>query len=210
MAVQLQAMPLEKTQKDSICDSLSGTWYRVSTCYGFSGIVYPIYMGDTLVIERISGTDSLNWIKYKNGAPRPFKRFYVSHFDTEWEAWILIAKDGSSWSVFMDRDEFGLSELYVTDSGGDTYARKQLVSSVDNPSSTTGIQAYPNPSNGRVQLSEAFQGRVQILDATGRVLYQNHTATPIRNVDLSPYPNGIYFLRLEKQGKPVLLKVIKK
>lgn len=68
------------------------------------------------------------------------------------------------------------------------------------------FQAWPNPSAGLVQVDlRALQGRsarVQLWNATGQMQWQRLLSdTPERlEIDLSPLPGGVYYLRLESEG----------
>lgn len=218
-SLPLFAMPSEMTKVDSLCENLKGTWYKVLNCDGFNGEIRTIYMGDTLEIERIQGTDSLILTKFKNGLPNYIRRTVVSYFDTEFEGWILTSsffkvstqkEFKSYWIIWYENDLFGISDYNVSDAGGYGYARKQLVTAISNPALSTGIQAFPNPTSGSLQLSETIVGPVQILDASGRVLKRFNATQPTRTVDFTPLTSGLYFLQIEAKGKPTTLKIQKK
>lgn len=67
---------------------------------------------------------------------------------------------------------------------------------------------YPNPSNGIVNVTSPENSVVKVLDVNGRVL-ENHNTTGALVLDLK-YPDGLYFVRIEKNGESVMHKVVLK
>jgi hypothetical protein len=56
------------------------------------------------------------------------------------------------------------------------------------------ISIYPNPSSGLIHFSQSVR-LLQLVSADGRLLASPNK--PVNNIDLSPYPKGIYFVRIE-------------
>lgn len=74
-----------------------------------------------------------------------------------------------------------------------------------------GLRLYPNPMTGKSMLEIESGGTVEVVikDVTGRII---HKATVISSyeVSLEGQSAGMYFLKVQPQGKPaVLLKLIK-
>lgn len=73
----------------------------------------------------------------------------------------------------------------------------------DNVIEANGLTIFPNPSNGNFsityQLDKTASVRIEIYDALGKLAYseqqQNLFGAFRRDLDLSTYSNGIYFLR---------------
>ena len=69
-----------------------------------------------------------------------------------------------------------------------------------------GIFIYPNPSKGLVNIKAAENSTVQILDVTGRIIGTHHidaNATLTLN-----QPIGLYFIRMEWNGKTSTRKIV--
>ncbi len=76
------------------------------------------------------------------------------------------------------------------------------------------IVVYPNPSDGIFSVqsrNDMMADRVFVYDLSGKLIanYQQQTVNGFQ-VDLSGYPNGTYFLRIESTGKNYISKLVKK
>jgi len=85
-------------------------------------------------------------------------------------------------------------------------------------SSLTSIQGlittFPNPSTGEFTLSLSAPQETQtikILDVFGRTLYQKNNGIQAQeDIDLTPYPNGLYLIKIQINNKAFIIKHIKK
>ena len=70
-----------------------------------------------------------------------------------------------------------------------------------NVSENQTFQVYPNPCKERVHvnLSMNDRGNCRLIDAFGRVVYQENVQEPNVIIDLKSIPQGIYFLQVENQ-----------
>jgi len=91
-----------------------------------------------------------------------------------------------------------------------------VVSSADEPLWLQSISLSPNPTNGRVNLSvpnaPAMDMRIELLDMVGHVLQKRQIGQFQGNsleMDLSSYPNGLYFVRIVADKHLKTVKVIK-
>jgi hypothetical protein len=69
------------------------------------------------------------------------------------------------------------------------------------------VELYPNPSTGVVNLTwqqtQNEDVQIEVLDITGRVLFQNNVAKSAASkttIDLSAFPSGIYLVKLTSEG----------
>jgi hypothetical protein len=90
-----------------------------------------------------------------------------------------------------------------------TFRMTEDLSIVDFPG-VPFFHVYPNPTTGELRITN-YELRImdiKIFDVYGRVLSSHHliTTSSHHNIDISSYPAGIYFLRVN--GKTV--KVVKK
>ncbi len=84
--------------------------------------------------------------------------------------------------------------------------------SVDNPSSITNAAsmfAFPNPASSTITVDNVVIGsKLTIRDALGKIMDAKVTNMEKANIELSNYPNGIYFLTSESNGVTATLKFI--
>ena len=67
------------------------------------------------------------------------------------------------------------------------------------------IIVYPNPGNGlfRIQIPEEKGTRFKVIEITGKIIYDDSiNGNNTYSIDLSSYPDGIYFLNIETEGHP--------
>lgn len=86
----------------------------------------------------------------------------------------------------------------------------------DNGDMKSGISLFPNPGNGRYQLTiratQAGSMSVKVFDLVGNVVYKeliSINGTLIRTLNLENLSNGIYFLKVEGDGISMIRKVVK-
>ena len=117
----------------------------------------------------------------------------------------------------------GQAIITASQSGNDNYYPAQNVMKILNVSQnsigeTQLIDATigPNPTSGviNVQLTmnnEQLTGtKIQVFDIYGKILIENKTENSNFTIDLTEYPNGMYFIRLYlDNGQSSTLKVIK-
>jgi len=77
-----------------------------------------------------------------------------------------------------------------------------------------GIKVYPNPTNGelRIENGELRIKGVELYDVFGRKVYEDNNSyglTILRSYDLTPFPAGVYFLKITTETGIVSKKIIK-
>ena len=77
------------------------------------------------------------------------------------------------------------------------------------------VQVYPNPATDIVTISfdktmadEPF--RFVVIDITGRKMFANESSTSKIEVDVSQWPSGVYFVRIECNGFSSSRKIVKR
>lgn len=77
----------------------------------------------------------------------------------------------------------------------------------ENPNQSFNITIFPNPTSSHIQWSDEFCKNVSVLTANGQILL---ISTGANQIDLSPLPQGIYFLRIQDhKGSIQYAKVMK-
>jgi len=76
------------------------------------------------------------------------------------------------------------------------------------------VQVYPNPAATSLNIyfdyDERWKGKkIEILDMSGRVVFNKIIASRIETIDVSRLTAGVYFIRAEKEGEKLHTKFIK-
>jgi hypothetical protein len=107
-------------------------------------------------------------------------------------------------------------EVYGTPQGGSLMAAAPDISITGKTSGETkqdGIVAWPSPTRGmlKIELPAGWQKgcRLQLISSTGKVLLQKQIDGGSGALDLSPFPSGWYLVRVEKDGKQLVTRVIR-
>ncbi len=112
---------------------------------------------------------------------------------------------------------------YFCNNGSDPYPQRPAgqnttvaADTLANQTETTEFQQvdalYPNPTTGRfsVTFSKALDNaRIQVLDSEGRVIRQIKVKGNKVDFDLSANAGGVYYVRIEQDGKVITKKVVK-
>lgn len=81
---------------------------------------------------------------------------------------------------------------------------------VEDISSQVTLTIAPNPASDKiaVKANGTTNAELTIVDVLGNVVY-NETITQSKNIDVSEFNNGIYFVRIREEGaKPISRKII--
>jgi|GEM_PF-2053999 len=70
------------------------------------------------------------------------------------------------------------------------------------------VQLFPNPSTGRVVLTDALGAEVRILDAGGRLLWRGIPESTVLEWDWSHWARGVYVVQVEGVNGPQSLRMI--
>ena len=75
---------------------------------------------------------------------------------------------------------------------------------------TTVTNVFPNPTTGEVTLQlTAGAKKIDVCDLTGKVILSDSTSKDKAHVDLSPFGNGIYFVKIYGNNAVEVIKIIK-
>ena len=74
------------------------------------------------------------------------------------------------------------------------------------------LKIYPNPASDivRIELPEIGEASIQLLDIRGKLIHSITTREANRKIDLQQLPAGIYWIRLQQDGKYFGTKVLKR
>jgi hypothetical protein len=143
--------------------------------------------------------------------------------DTSTHTWI----NNAQYSYTYDANNNQLSELdeykwngtqWVNTAKSDsTHYYYSIPSSINNISTShNDISIYPNPNNGHFTLKAIFSDRdnytIQVTNLLGQVIYtenlKDYSGIYTKNIDLSMYPKGMYFIGLKTQNNKAIRKVL--
>lgn len=105
-----------------------------------------------------------------------------------------------------------LKRVYFCNNGVDPYPRAQKAPDGETTEYQPVDALYPNPTSGKftVTFSKSLSNAaVSITDNNGKVVAQFKASGYNVEFDLSPYAAGIYYIRIEEEGKLISKKVVK-
>jgi hypothetical protein len=74
-----------------------------------------------------------------------------------------------------------------------------------------GLQLYPNPNLGEftIDLNNGLVKTYEVSDLTGRIILTGSSAKDKINVNIAPYANGVYFVKIKSEDTVEIIKVVK-
>lgn len=100
------------------------------------------------------------------------------------------------------------NECIITDYVEIFYDTSEGINNLDN-----GLKIYPNPNNGIFTLksNDASKYSVTIFNILGKIVYSEENISEENHIfDISNYKNGLYFLKIIKNNKKSIMKIVKK
>jgi hypothetical protein len=79
---------------------------------------------------------------------------------------------------------------------------------VINGAESDGIKLYPVPNAGKFSIEVGMDLQLNLVNSEGKKLGSYHLSAGVNNVDISAYPDGIYFLVGESDGEQIRQKII--
>jgi hypothetical protein len=133
----------------------------------------------------------------------------------------VLSSSGNSFTVANTTIDFTLGET-ITNSfsigssnfitqGFQQPIRKKIIIDVDNNLSSNDeldgfhISAYPNPFHSKliIEITEYKELFLEVIDLTGRVIYNSQLSELVNSVDLSSFNSGNYYLNVYNDGELV-------
>lgn len=115
-------------------------------------------------------------------------------------------------NLLEELSEINNTDFFSVEIGG-TNSSLKFDSAPEEGFAAEFLTVYPNPSEGRFTVSlDGSEGvaTVSIIDATGKMIEQRVVQNADSHFDLSVYPEGIYAVKVEKNGKQRTTKVVVK
>jgi hypothetical protein len=106
-----------------------------------------------------------------------------------------------------------LKRVYFCNNGVDPYPARRGQEDTKTTNEYQYVDAlYPNPTTGKffITFSKSLQkAQIAILDVNGKVMSVFQGNGNKVEFDLSPFANGVYFVRINDTGNIILKKVVK-
>lgn len=126
------------------------------------------------------------------------------------------AKDGKSGEKKITRISILREVKIVTATEDDMKMVSKQTGVTDNKLSVNDMNFYPNPGNGKFNLSfkleEKGNTQITILNVEGKVIYteklNDFSGVYDKEIDISKNPKGVYFVRVEQGAHSQLKKII--
>lgn len=94
--------------------------------------------------------------------------------------------------------------------GSNDYLTAGLLPEVKNDFRKSKLLAYPNPVNEtlivEIDKPGIFNKTIEILDITGTVIFRTKTLNGYASINMLPYRNGLYFVRVGTDSKKIVVK----
>lgn len=126
---------------------------------------------------------------------------------------------GANWSLALSISQtfFSIhfpnsSAGYACGQGGVIY-KYSATTGINNNDEISGVTTFPNPNNGRFnlsvdQLNSSLTYKVSVLDLLGNTIQQIEMSKSSLDFDFSNQPKGIYFVKIENENGVVMKKII--
>lgn len=93
--------------------------------------------------------------------------------------------------------------------GGGQIKYSRVVSAGCHTLVKTGISAYPNPTAGLLNIKTNMPGTSLILrNSVGQLLLRSHAKPVVTTIDLSHFPQGIYYIEIQTPGKSIYHRIV--
>lgn len=108
---------------------------------------------------------------------------------------------------FAEDATIGMYDLHVDDLELENGFEVLLTTGIDNPLMST-ISIFPNPSEGLFNIISPENAIIEIFGLTGNMVYRNENSNKTNVIDLSGNPEGLYILRIVKDGSESVEKIV--
>lgn len=106
----------------------------------------------------------------------------------------------------------GAGTAFKTSNGGDDFfilKMSETLSINEIEGNAKGL-IYPNPANHFVNVNAAGYDKIEILDFSGRLVFQTTATNGIEEIDVSNFQSGVYFVSLKGESYTITKKLIVK
>ncbi len=147
---------------------------------------WPTTAGNTVTVLALNGVDTITMRFYSNctlqGTPAPTSNFNMTGMVGQ----IDVSNPYLSNYILIPRD---INDLFVN-------------TSIEDYKTDNGFVLYPNPSNGKVNISlkNAMDAEIKVYSLLGNVILRKETNQSFVSFDMSDYERGVYFVSVRKKN----------
>ncbi len=110
----------------------------------------------------------------------------------------------STMQFFFRTSDFD-PDINITEAGVDMFFINEHVVGIDEKE-LTRIQAFPNPTNGKIELSNIeSEQSYEVLDASGKIIRSGTVSNVLNEIDIESVETGLYFVHVSDQ----IIKIFK-
>lgn len=196
---------------DSMYTLISGNWYLVTNCKGFSGKCNNVISDDIYQIERILGTDSITCKVSKNGIITNTTKYLISYSKSyiyRQNRWMLT-NHGTPFIIDVNKGNLSLY-LDAIDGGSVEYSRTKIVTGIINQTiDNSGLSFFPNPTNHTFSIKGIENIKsIDILDINGKLLQSSECQDPKALIDISSLTKGVYIVKVISERQIYTQKLV--
>ena len=204
---------------DEVPKSLKGRYKFSNTgCDDFTIYAYAVNSADTLTLgELFLGTVHSSANSFVTPITESFQNFEIDLSDFEA---IDIDYFVIMFSAYLNgscTQTFPTGDVRTNDPNGyavvdDLELVYDTPTSVDDEFTKKDIIAFPNPTNGLVNLKIREIGvdaNIQLFDVVGNKLLEKPAESDVEQIDLKNFSSGVYFLHITQDMKKKTIKIVK-
>ena len=73
----------------------------------------------------------------------------------------------------------------------------------------SGVTIFPNPTTGKVKISNVLSRSIRLVDVLGHVLYVDSTPSEQLEIDMSTWARGVYLLEITDKVGVEVIRIVK-
>lgn len=141
---------------------------------------------------------------------KPYKANLIKYASNTWTAVStdLSASTVNNLTVAMGANNTPIVAYYNFGLFAHGYAC-DVTTAIDEPSQNESLTIYPNPTNGVTTLDLKTSSSITMTNSMGQVILNESLLAGKQEIDLSPYPEGIYIVKITGNNTSKSIRLIK-
>jgi Secretion system C-terminal sorting domain/FG-GAP repeat len=70
------------------------------------------------------------------------------------------------------------------------------------------VQVYPNPTKGKITIECEGMEKVEVIDITGKIVYELTISTDVLDIDITTFSKGVYFVKVSSQDAVAVERIV--
>ncbi|MFH0864810.1 MAG: T9SS type A sorting domain-containing protein, partial [Bacteroidota bacterium] len=104
---------------------------------------------------------------------------------------------------------FDFNPAVVTNQVLNTYVSNPFSGIEAIPADDQSMNMYPNPSTNYLTIETTQPSQIEILNLQGQIIYKSNTDEMNTSIDVSGFPEGLYFIKAESEKVITVKKFVK-